>query len=173
MTRELKVKKLVNEKKIEKLIELMKKNKLDVIQVETEGEKIYLARNVKSLNGLQGINPLSQQTNPIPPLAASGASTASSLTEDTPTENNAPKIPDGHKVNSPFVGTLYHAPSPESPNFVEVGTVVKQGQTLCIVEAMKLMNEIESDVAGKVVAILADNGTPVEFGTPLFVIAAN
>jgi len=73
-------------------------------------------------------------------------------------------------VNSPFVGTFYRSPSPDSAVFVEVGTRVKKGQTLCIVEAMKLMNEIESELDGEIVAILVENAKPVEFGTPLFII---
>jgi acetyl-CoA carboxylase biotin carboxyl carrier protein len=74
----------------------------------------------------------------------------------------------GVLVNSPFVGTFYRSPSPDSPPFVEVGAKVKKGQTLCIVEAMKLMNEIESEVDGAVAEILVQNATPVEFGEPLF-----
>jgi acetyl-CoA carboxylase biotin carboxyl carrier protein len=76
--------------------------------------------------------------------------------------------PKGHQITSPFVGTFYRTPAPDQPSFVEVGSVVKKGQVLCIVEAMKLMNEIESEVAGKVVEILAQNAQPVEFGQPLF-----
>jgi acetyl-CoA carboxylase biotin carboxyl carrier protein len=74
----------------------------------------------------------------------------------------------GHQVTSPFVGTFYRTPAPDQPPFVEVGTAVKKGQVLCIVEAMKLMNEIESEIAGTVVEILAENGQAVEFGQPLF-----
>jgi acetyl-CoA carboxylase biotin carboxyl carrier protein len=74
----------------------------------------------------------------------------------------------GHVMTSPFVGTFYRTPAPEQPAYVEVGTVVKKGQVLCIVEAMKLMNEIESDVPGRVAEILVQNATPVEFGQPLF-----
>jgi len=74
----------------------------------------------------------------------------------------------GHLVTSPFVGTFYRTPAPDQPSFVEVGAVVKKGQVLCIIEAMKLMNEIESDEAGRVTEILAENGQPVEFGQPLF-----
>ena len=74
----------------------------------------------------------------------------------------------GHVITSPFVGTFYRTPAPDQPSYVDVGSVVKKGQTLCIVEAMKLMNEIESEVAGKVVEILAQNAQPVEFGQPLF-----
>jgi len=78
------------------------------------------------------------------------------------------KAPGSHLVTSPFVGTFYRTPAPDQPPFVEVGTAVKKGQVLCIVEAMKLMNEIESEIAGSVVEILAENGQPVEFGQPLF-----
>ena len=74
----------------------------------------------------------------------------------------------GHLVNSPFVGTFYRTPAPDQPSFVELGSVVKKGQTLCIIEAMKLMNEIEADEPGKVTEILVENGQPVEFGQPLF-----
>ncbi|MBS1148316.1 MAG: acetyl-CoA carboxylase biotin carboxyl carrier protein subunit [Myxococcaceae bacterium] len=80
----------------------------------------------------------------------------------------APVEKKGHLITSPFVGTFYRTPAPDQPSFVDVGTVVKKGQVLCIVEAMKLMNEIESEVAGKVVEILAQNAQPVEFGQPLF-----
>ena len=74
----------------------------------------------------------------------------------------------GHLVNSPFVGTFYRTPAPDQPAFVDVGSVVKKGQTLCIIEAMKLMNEIEADEPGKVTEILVENGQPVEYGQPLF-----
>lgn len=74
----------------------------------------------------------------------------------------------GHVIASPFVGTFYRSPAPDQPSFAEVGSVVKKGQVLCIIEAMKLMNEIESEVSGKVVEVLAQNAQPVEFGQPLF-----
>jgi acetyl-CoA carboxylase biotin carboxyl carrier protein len=79
-------------------------------------------------------------------------------------------IPDGHAVTSPMVGSFYAAASPESKNFVEVGSKVKVGDTLCIIEAMKIFNEIEADKAGTVVAILKEPGDPTEFGEPLFII---
>jgi acetyl-CoA carboxylase biotin carboxyl carrier protein len=74
----------------------------------------------------------------------------------------------GHLVNSPFVGTFYRTPAPDQPAFVDVGSVVRKGQVLCIIEAMKLMNEIEADEPGKITEILVENGQPVEFGQPLF-----
>jgi len=86
----------------------------------------------------------------------------------------AAKEPDSHKkVLSPFVGTFYRAPSPTSPNYVENGKRVKPGDSLCIIEAMKLMNEIEADFAGTIVQVLVENGQPVEFGEPLFIIDTN
>ena len=78
--------------------------------------------------------------------------------------------PEGHPVKAPMVGTFYRAGSPGAPAFVEVGQSVKQGDTLCIIEAMKLMNEIEADASGTIKAILVDNGQPVEFDQPLFII---
>jgi len=83
-------------------------------------------------------------------------------------EAAAPAVVEGTIVTSPFVGTFYRAPNPESPSFCEVGATVKKGQTLCIVEAMKLMNEIEADVAGTVAEVYAENGKPVEYGQRLF-----
>ena len=94
---------------------------------------------------------------PAPPAAAPAAKAG-----EKPAEGP------GHVVTSPFVGTFYRAPSPDAPPFVEVGTAVKKGQVLCIVEAMKLMNEIEAEVAGKIVEIYLPNATPVEFGEKLF-----
>jgi acetyl-CoA carboxylase biotin carboxyl carrier protein len=91
-----------------------------------------------------------------PPLAAPASA---------PAEASEKK---GHLVNSPFVGTFYRTPAPDQPAFVELGAVVKKGQVLCIIEAMKLMNEIEADEPGKVTEVLVENGQPVEFGQPLF-----
>ena len=79
-------------------------------------------------------------------------------------------MPEGHVVKSPMVGTFYRSPSPGAEAFVQIGQAVKQGETLCIIEAMKLLNEIEADASGVVKAILVENGEPVEFGEPLFVI---
>ena len=80
-------------------------------------------------------------------------------------------LPSGHVVKSPMVGTYYSSPSPEAPVFANLGDVVAEGDTLCIVEAMKILNQIEADVSGTIKAILVENGQPIEFGQPLFVIA--
>ena len=102
--------------------------------------------------------PMSAPVAAIPPAAGPAA--------------EAPKAvePAGHTLKSPMVGTFYRAPSPGAPAFVEVGQSVTKGQTLCIIEAMKLLNEIESDATGTVKAVLVENGQPVEYGQPLFVI---
>jgi acetyl-CoA carboxylase biotin carboxyl carrier protein len=95
---------------------------------------------------------------PVAPAAAPAAVPAAAAAAQKP----------GNLVTSPFVGTFYRTPAPDQPAFVEVGAVVKKGQVLCIIEAMKLMNEIEAEVAGKVTEILVENGQPVEFGQALF-----
>jgi acetyl-CoA carboxylase biotin carboxyl carrier protein len=82
-----------------------------------------------------------------------------------------PSAPEGHVVKAPMVGTFYRSPSPDAKAFVEVGQTVKEGETICIIEAMKLMNEIEADASGTVKAILVENGQPVEYGQPLFILA--
>jgi acetyl-CoA carboxylase biotin carboxyl carrier protein len=100
------------------------------------------------------------------PLAAPGTPAAPAPAP----EAAKPEEPAGHTLKSPMVGTFYRAPSPGAPVFVEVGQSVSKGQTLCIIEAMKLLNEIESDVSGTVKAILVENGQPVEYGQPLILI---
>ncbi|HZH04471.1 MAG TPA: acetyl-CoA carboxylase biotin carboxyl carrier protein [Myxococcaceae bacterium] len=104
------------------------------------------------------------------PQASSAAPVARTPSPSAPAPA-APPVPEqrpGTVVTSPFVGTFYRTPAPDQPSFVEIGTQVRKGQVLCIVEAMKLMNEIESEVAGRVAEILVQNGQPVEFGQPLF-----
>src|ERR1035437_6976241 len=103
-------------------------------------------------------------------LAASASGSVPSLGATTPEQPAAPAAENLHEVTSPIVGTFYDSPSPGAPTFVKVGDQVEVGQVLCIVEAMKLMNEIESDVAGEIVKRIASTGQPVEYGQPLFAI---
>jgi acetyl-CoA carboxylase biotin carboxyl carrier protein len=105
----------------------------------------------------------SMPQNHFAPAAAQATSAPNAVPE-------VAAVPAGHIVNSPMVGTFYRSSAPGSPAFVEVGSPVKEGDTLCIIEAMKLLNEIESDFSGVVQQILVENGQPVEFGQPLFVI---
>jgi acetyl-CoA carboxylase biotin carboxyl carrier protein len=129
------------------------------------GEKIVIRRGPAPVGmaapaaAAAPLPPMASIASPVPaPVAASSAPKA---------VEKAPEKP-GHVVTSPFVGTFYRAPSPDSPAFADVGTVVKKGQVLCIVEAMKLMNEIEAEVDGKITEIFVLNATPVEFGEKLF-----
>ncbi|NTX12691.1 acetyl-CoA carboxylase biotin carboxyl carrier protein [Myxococcus sp. CA051A] len=112
------------------------------------------------------VGPAVEYTAPSAPRAAPVAA-AHSVATAAPVAEKAPEKP-GHVVTSPFVGTFYRTPAPDQPAFVDVGSVVKKGQVLCIIEAMKLMNEIESEVSGRVAEILVENGRPVEFGQALF-----
>jgi acetyl-CoA carboxylase biotin carboxyl carrier protein len=116
--------------------------------------------------------PVAPSVSPAPVMAAAPVATAAPAVSAPAPAAPAPAAPaaqkPGHLVTSPFVGTFYRTPAPDQPAFVEVGTVVKKGQVLCIIEAMKLMNEIEADAAGKVAEILVENGQPVEFGQALF-----
>jgi acetyl-CoA carboxylase biotin carboxyl carrier protein len=105
-----------------------------------------------------------------PQVAPAAVMQAAPAPSAAPVAQAAPAAPTGHIVKSPMVGTFYRSANPNSAPFAEVGTSVKAGETLCIIEAMKLMNEIESDMTGTVKAILVENGQPVEYGQPLFVI---
>jgi len=115
----------------------------------------------------------SQQPAPMPPPQMLPPSLAPAVSPAAPSgvEPAAPAEGEGHVVKSPMVGTFYRSPSPDAKAFVEVGQAVKEGETICIIEAMKLMNEIEADASGSVKAILVENGQPVEYGQPLFILA--
>lgn len=146
-------------RKLKKLIDLVQESGISELEVTEGEEKVRIAKHY-------GAVAAPQQYYAMPPQAPlPGAPVASSVNLDDEDE-----LPDGHVVKSPMVGTFYRSPSPGAEAFVQIGSTVKKGDTLCIVEAMKLLNEIESDVEGVVKAILLENGEPVEFGEPLFVI---
>ena len=147
-------------RKIKKLIEMLEESNLGEIEIKEGEESIRISRGY-------GAAPISHMTlggggmmAPAPMAAPIAAVPVAA----------APAAPSGHMVTSPMVGTFYRSPSPNSSSFVEIGSSVKVGDTLCIIEAMKILNTIESDKAGVVKAILKENGQPVEFGEPLFVI---
>jgi acetyl-CoA carboxylase biotin carboxyl carrier protein len=149
-------------RKLKTLIDLVAESDIAELEV-TEGES--KVRIVKSSNMPQGqmmMMPQSMQQYAAPSGGAAPAAAAPAV--DIAAE------PTGHVVKSPMVGTFYRSSSPGSPAFVEVGANVKEGDTLCIIEAMKLLNEIDSDVSGVVTKILVENGQPVEFGQPLFIV---
>ncbi|WP_370263357.1 acetyl-CoA carboxylase biotin carboxyl carrier protein [Limnobacter sp.] len=151
-------------RKLKTLIDLVAESDISELEV-TEGEG--KVRIVKSQPQYTMAAPqLVQHAAPVPAAAPVQAQASA----QAPAQATAPAADTGHKVTSPMVGTFYRAPSPGASNFVEVGSTVKEGDTLCIIEAMKLLNEIESDKAGVVKAILVENGQPVEFGQALFII---
>lgn len=147
---------------VKKLVALVEKSDVTHIAWRKGAEKVVIRRgNAVAVAAAPVAIPHAAPVAapvPAPAPAPAAAPKAEAKATDKP----------GVVVNSPFVGTFYRAPSPESPPFVDVGAKVKKGQTLCIVEAMKLMNEIESEVDGTVAEILVQNATPVEFGEPLF-----
>ena len=148
-------------RKLKKLIDLVQESGIAELEV-TEGEE--RVKIVRSGRGSGETAPAGPAVFAAPPAPASASAAAA------PVAAEPLAAPEGHAVKSPMVGTFYRASAPDAKPFVEVGDTVKAGQTICIIEAMKLMNEIESDKDGVVKAILAENGQPVEYGEPLFVI---
>lgn len=147
-------------RKLKKLIDLVQESGISELEVTEGEEKVRIAKHY-------GAVAAPQQYYAAPPAmpAPNGAPTASTVNLDDEDD-----FPEGHVLKSPMVGTFYRSPSPGAEAFVQIGQTVKQGETICIIEAMKLLNEIEADASGVIKAILLDNGEPVEFGEPLFVI---
>jgi acetyl-CoA carboxylase biotin carboxyl carrier protein len=146
-------------RKLKKLIDLVQESGIGEIEITEGEEKVRISRQGPA-GPMMMAAPTMQHVSLGGPAAAPEVAPAAA----------PPAEPKGHTLKSPMVGTFYRAPSPGAPSFVEVGQTVSKGQTLCIIEAMKLLNEIESDVAGTVKAILVENGQPVEYGQPLFLI---
>lgn len=161
---------MVDIAKIEKIMELMSKHDIDVVQAESEGEKLSLSRKAAHAHLLHMPPPPAAAAVPMVAAQPQAAPATHEVVSAVPQAPAAAKQPEGDVITSPFVGTFYRAPNPETAPFVELGSKVRKGQALCIVEAMKLMNEIECEVDGEIVAILVENAKTVEFGTPLFVI---
>lgn len=144
-------------RKLKKLIDLVEESGISELELTEDGEKVRISRNFTASAPMQHYAPAQYAAAPqAAPVAA--AATA------------APAEEEGHAVKSPMVGTFYRSPSPDAKPFVEVGDTVAVGDTLCIIEAMKLLNEIEADKAGVVKKILVDNGQAIEYGEPLFII---
>ncbi len=147
-------------RKVKKLIELLEESDVAEIEIHEGEESVRISR-----------------TSSLPPMtmAAPMAPAVASAPVEVPTvgaaaEPVAPAEPEGHVIRSPMVGTFYRAPSPGAKPFVNEGQSVSLGETLCIIEAMKILNQIEADKSGKVIEILVENGQPVEYNQPLFVI---
>ena len=149
-------------RKVKKLIELLEESGVAEIEIHEGEESVRISRQSAA-----------QTVAPVPyPMMAPAPAPAPVAPGPAPAEAPAEvAVPQGHTVDSPMVGTFYRAPSPGASAFVEVGSRVKVGDTLCIIEAMKMLNQIEADKAGTITAMLVENGQPVEFGQSLFVIS--
>ncbi len=145
-------------RKLKKLIDLVEESGIAELEITEGEEKVRIAKHGSGAQMMMA-PPQYYQAGTAPAAAAPAA-----------TAESAPAEPEGHIVRSPMVGTFYRAPSPGAKVFAEVGQSVSSGDTLCIIEAMKLLNEIEADQGGVIKAILVENGQPVEYGEPLFVI---
>lgn len=143
-------------RKLKKLIDLVEESGIAELEITEGEEKVRITRCAPAPASAPQVTATAPASSPAAPSA--------------PPPEKEGAAPEGHVVKSPMVGTFYRSPSPGAKPFVEVGQTVNVGDTLCIIEAMKLMNEIEADQAGVIKAILAENGQPVEYGEPLFII---
>jgi acetyl-CoA carboxylase biotin carboxyl carrier protein len=147
-------------RKLKKLIDLVQESGIAELEITEGEEKVKIVKG-----GETTVTPLAPAATPAgpagPPAAAAAAAAAAA---EEPAQ-------EGHVLKAPMVGTFYRSASPDAKSYVEVGQSIKAGETVCIIEAMKLMNEIEADATGIIKAILIENGQPVEFGQPLFIIA--
>lgn len=155
-------------RKVKKLIELLEESNLTEIEIVEGEESVRLSRG-------QAAPPPQHYAYPAAPpvafpAAALSAGSAPSAPPPPAAAEGEEEIPQGEVVRSPMVGTYYDSPSPDADPFVSMGQKVSEGETLCIIEAMKMFNQIEAEVSGTIVAILAENGQPVEFDQPLFVV---
>lgn len=149
-------------RKVKKLIELLEESNISEIEIQEGEESVRISRHPNGFGAMQQPMYMPQAMAP----AAQGAATSVAPDPAEP----APVQPLGHAVSSPMVGTFYRSPAPGSKAFVEVGQSVKKGDTVCIVEAMKMMNQIEADKDGVIEAILVEDGEPVEFDQPMIII---
>jgi acetyl-CoA carboxylase biotin carboxyl carrier protein len=140
---------------VERLLQLLADSKADEIEIEEDGKRVKVVKHSAA--------PVRQMEVYAPPAPAA-APIPSQQTQAAPAPSTH------HEIRSPIVGTFYRSPAPDAAPFVEIGTAVRPGSVLCIVEAMKLMNEIESDIEGKIVKVLVENGQPIEYDQPLFLI---
>jgi acetyl-CoA carboxylase biotin carboxyl carrier protein len=145
---------------IKKLIKILESSEVTDLEIEENGTRVKLAKKVR----------VTQSVSYTPAAASPAAQTISEPVSKTEEKKAVDEHAGLHEIKSPIVGTFYRAPAPDADSYVQIGDVVSAGSVLCIVEAMKLMNEIESDVSGKIVKILVENGKPVEYNQPLFLL---
>ena len=156
-------------RKIKKLIELLEESSLTELEIVEGEESVRLSRGGTMVSAV----PVPAAIQAIGGTAPASADTGSQVipaVASPPDASQEEQVPDGELVRSPMVGTFYDSPSPEAEPFASLGQQIKEGDTMCIIEAMKMFNQIEAEISGTVVAVLVENGQPVEFDEPLFVI---
>ncbi len=161
-------------KELQELIEFINQTGLEEVKIETDKFKVSVKRNADNPIAAQPVQQYAQQM-PMPvqqPVAQQTQAPTTAPQTETKQEEEA-NTGNYITVKSPMIGTFYRSANPETPPFVNVGDAIKEGETICIIEAMKLFNEIESDVSGKIVKVLVENATPVEYDQPLFLIEPN
>ena len=146
-------------RKLKKLIDLVQESGIAELEITEGEEKVKIVKGGSTVSVAQ-----------VMPAPAAGPAHPAAAPAATASATDAVPAVEGHVVKAPMVGTFYRSPSPDAKPFVEVGQAVKEGEVICIIEAMKLMNEIDADAAGIVKAILVENGQPVEYGQPLFIL---
>lgn len=164
-------------KELQELIEFINQTGLEEVKIETDKFKVSVKRSAENVVSTPPIQHYTQQI----PAPVQPQQVALQAQAPTPTPQVEAKKEEAQPVNtgnyitikSPMIGTFYRSSNPETPPFVNVGDTIKEGETICIIEAMKLFNEIESDVSGKIVKVLVENATPVEYDQPLFLIEPN
>jgi acetyl-CoA carboxylase biotin carboxyl carrier protein len=157
----------VDIRKVKKLIELLEESGISEIEISEGEESVRISRYPNP--GAVSVQTFQHPAVPAPVAAPAPAAIAPPAGESAQAAPAAPAAR-GQQVTAPMVGTFYSGPAPGAKPFVEIGSEVKPGDTLCVIEAMKMMNQIESEVSGRVVSILVENGSPVEFGQALFII---
>jgi len=150
---------------VKKLVKLLSESEVDEVEIEEDGKRIRVAKHAHNSAAVSQNGSTQIYSIPAPPAQAPGQIAA-------PAPPPAPVVEPAkhHEIKSPIVGTFYKSPAPDAAPFVDVGTLIQPGTVLCIVEAMKLMNEIEADVSGKIVKVMVENGQPVEYGQTLFLV---
>jgi len=162
----------MNKKEIEELIKFVSKAGVSEVSIEQKDFKITIKNAVQQIITAIPSAPAAPPAHVVMPDAHPPATPPPTTKETTPSKETDKGTDETkfHTIKSPMIGTFYRASSPDKPNYVNVGDEIKSGQTLCIIEAMKLFNEIEADINGKIVKVLVDNASPVEYDQPLFLI---
>jgi acetyl-CoA carboxylase biotin carboxyl carrier protein len=153
----------VDIRKVKKLIEMLEESKISEIEIHEGEESVRISRHSTMAGQTQAYVQV-----PMPDARTQSGNAAGSVDSGKPVTK--PEVPEGHIIKSPMVGIFYGSPSPDKPSFTEPGKEVRVGDIVCIIEAMKIMNQIEADADGTVIKIMVENGAPVEYGQPLFLI---